>query len=287
MSNEPENRTQDTQVSDAYRALAQERVPDHLNERVLRMAAKNRTEYARARSWMRPAAWAATIGLSLAIVLELTQLPSMDTDYSDATSTVDSDATKVREATSDESAARDRATVPESPSPESAERTDSRIDNDSERQSTPTANVADKPLREALAPQESTVMQDAQALARSQTGTDKLPDGALAEADGTLAELPMADPMSAEAAAMRHAEADLLAARKVSVEARGAAASLAAVSEADTSEQSCPASERETADAWLACIRELRESGQDEQADGEYEEFRQVFPDFDDSITDK
>lgn len=74
MSGQTDN--SDPRVSDAYRALADERAPDHLDEAVMRMAAKaNRTPYAAARAWMRPAAWAAIIGLSLAIVLELTLLP--------------------------------------------------------------------------------------------------------------------------------------------------------------------------------------------------------------------
>ena len=80
MSGQTDN--SDPRVSDAYRALADERTPDHLDEAVMRMAAKaNRTPYAAARAWMRPAAWAAIIGLSLAIVLELTLLPQEPFTY--------------------------------------------------------------------------------------------------------------------------------------------------------------------------------------------------------------
>ncbi|MGB5490972.1 MAG: hypothetical protein WBM76_09130, partial [Woeseiaceae bacterium] len=81
MSNERKPPEMDTLVSKTYKALATERTPDHLNEKVMAMAAReSRTRYAQARTWVRPLAWAATIGLSLAIVLELTQLPTSGVD---------------------------------------------------------------------------------------------------------------------------------------------------------------------------------------------------------------
>jgi hypothetical protein len=87
----------DPRVSDAYRTFADEQTPDHLDKAVMRMAAKaNRTPYAAARAWMRPAAWAAVIGLSLVIVLELTLLPQESVTYDvapdDAAPPVDSQA---------------------------------------------------------------------------------------------------------------------------------------------------------------------------------------------------
>ncbi len=85
MSKQTDHPGGDSRVADAYRSIADERAPEHLNERVMRMAAKaNRTRYAAARAWMRPAAWAVTIGLSLAIVLELTQLPQEPLHYGGA-----------------------------------------------------------------------------------------------------------------------------------------------------------------------------------------------------------
>jgi hypothetical protein len=79
MSNQRKDAGKDPLVTDIYEELASERAPDHLNERVLRLAKGNgRTRYSVVRAWTRPAAWAATIGLSLAIVLELTRLPPID-----------------------------------------------------------------------------------------------------------------------------------------------------------------------------------------------------------------
>ena len=67
---------QDNQrISDTYRDLASESTPAGLDQRILAMAAhETRSRYGLARDWIRPLAWAATIALSLGIVLELTWL---------------------------------------------------------------------------------------------------------------------------------------------------------------------------------------------------------------------
>lgn len=68
------SREQDMQrVSDTYRDIAQESTPAHLDERIIAMAGREaRTRYGLARAWVRPVAWAATIGLSFAFILEMT-----------------------------------------------------------------------------------------------------------------------------------------------------------------------------------------------------------------------
>jgi hypothetical protein len=67
--------TDDKRVTDAYRDLADERAPAALDEKILAMAANEaRTRYGFTRAWIRPVAWAATIGLSLAFLLEMSQL---------------------------------------------------------------------------------------------------------------------------------------------------------------------------------------------------------------------
>jgi hypothetical protein len=76
MSRQASDNDRDPRVADVYRATADERTPDHLNSRIMRMAAKaDRTRYFAARAWLRPAAWAVTIGLSFALVLDITLLP--------------------------------------------------------------------------------------------------------------------------------------------------------------------------------------------------------------------
>ncbi|NOR35373.1 MAG: hypothetical protein GQ577_01365 [Woeseiaceae bacterium] len=67
----------DTLVSQAYRDLADERTPEHLDRTILMAAAKAaRPRYSRFIAWTRPMAWAATVMLSVALVLEVTNSPS-------------------------------------------------------------------------------------------------------------------------------------------------------------------------------------------------------------------
>ena len=70
-------------LTEAYRDLASESTSADLDDSVLRMAAREaRSRYGIARAWVRPVAWAATIGLSLAIVLEVWQVipPAPDSE---------------------------------------------------------------------------------------------------------------------------------------------------------------------------------------------------------------
>lgn len=68
----------DETVSTTYRELSREGAPNHLNEKVLQQAAERalRPRYSRSVMWTRPLAWAATVGLCLAIVLEVTRVPT-------------------------------------------------------------------------------------------------------------------------------------------------------------------------------------------------------------------
>lgn len=68
------NRDRDMRrVSDTYRDISTETAPTNLDDRVMAMARQEaRTRYGLARAWVRPVAWAATIGLSFAFILEMT-----------------------------------------------------------------------------------------------------------------------------------------------------------------------------------------------------------------------
>jgi len=66
----------DAGVSEAYRDTTEDRTPESLNRAILDQAAKAaRPRYSRLILWTRPMAWAATVMLSVAIVLQLTQAP--------------------------------------------------------------------------------------------------------------------------------------------------------------------------------------------------------------------
>ena len=68
MTSDPDMR----RVSDAYRDIAKETSPAKSDDRIIALARQEaRTRYGLARTWVRPAAWAATIALSFAFILEL------------------------------------------------------------------------------------------------------------------------------------------------------------------------------------------------------------------------
>ena len=71
--------TVDPRVSAAYRDMANERSPEHLDHVILNAArAAARPRWNRALAWLRPAAWVATIGVCLAIVVEIALLPESE-----------------------------------------------------------------------------------------------------------------------------------------------------------------------------------------------------------------
>ncbi len=65
----------DSRVTDIYRDVARERAPEHLDQVVLREAARAvRPRYQRLRLWTRPAAWAAIVLLSATLLLQISQV---------------------------------------------------------------------------------------------------------------------------------------------------------------------------------------------------------------------
>lgn len=75
----------DPLVSSAYRDLSDERAPEHLDHVVLNAARKAaKPGYAATISWLRPAAWVTTIGLCLAIVIEVSDMTSTEDAAFDA-----------------------------------------------------------------------------------------------------------------------------------------------------------------------------------------------------------
>jgi hypothetical protein len=72
--------TVDPRVSTAYRELADERTPEHLDHVVLNAArSAARPRWNSTIRWLRPAAWIATIGVCLAIVVEISLLQDENT----------------------------------------------------------------------------------------------------------------------------------------------------------------------------------------------------------------
>jgi len=86
----------DPLVSRTYRESAAESTPTALDQAVLREAGQaGGSRYSRSIMWLRPMAWATTIGLCLAIVVELSDLPQLESDMMPA-SAPSEDVTGIR-----------------------------------------------------------------------------------------------------------------------------------------------------------------------------------------------
>jgi len=71
------NGDSDALVTQTYREVADQCAPEHLNQAILKEATNvARPRYSRLITWTRPMAWAATVMLSVALVLELSKVPA-------------------------------------------------------------------------------------------------------------------------------------------------------------------------------------------------------------------
>ena len=254
MKDERDRTATDRLVSDTYRELANERTPEALNHKVLRMAAAAKPSRSLIPGpWMKPVAWAATIGLSLAIVLELTELPQTppDTDVFAPPSTAEEPAmiTPARVETSLETEIderRDRQLQSEkSAIAEPLPATDSQDRSKERRDVKPEVHRAEMPVTEEAAARAMT--RAPEFLEAEATVSDK----ATSDADGPVGNAAAISSMTAPAERMLMAEPLL-----------------------------CPADTRESAEDWYRCIQTKRAMSPAEAIDREIEALRKRFPDF-------
>ena len=256
MSND---RPQDDRVSTTYRSLANERTPQHLDDKILQMAAAKAQQprYSRWMAWSRPLAWAATITLCLAITLELTREPSLEPG-----------ATMPEEVTASPVAANDAPVAdyaPAAAAPAAAE----------------SAAIAPRP--DELRERETS---DAFAKSMASEKTALARSAAMQPTANLIAE-PEAEPEPAqqeqEHPARESAEfADLDAryeAAAVSMMSADAEADQVVLEEIVVQDE-CAETVRSDPETWLECILELEEAGDDEAAERQREALVEVFPDF-------
>jgi len=311
MINERNETGIDPLVSDAYGELAKEKTPDSLNQSVLRMATrKGKTPYSMARAWMRPAAWAATIGLSLAVVLQLTNLPEADLTGGSAPSSVPLEEQELATTAGDE---RQEATAPakrsrpQSHQPNGAGKV--AVLNDAPAAS---AEIADAGSSVNAAAEETPALEtpalETQVMETHAMETRALETQALDT--GSVASVPAQDEDTAspalaprstsviqqsgersrlqagsepEPVVERKATTESLAARTPSAEAYSAGVTSLQAG----SNQLCPDEARESAEKWSECITALEDTFPQEFIDREIEEFRKSFPEFERDTVDK
>lgn len=274
MSNERNETGMDPLVSKAYRELADEQTPDSLNRKVLRMAAgESKTRYSIARAWTRPVAWAATIGLSLVVVLRLTDVPPPDSADASSERGQPVEQNLVESETGHDQQNRQvpppmKRSRPVMQQQETAEKAGARheapLANAESMHDAPTAidlpadgraSSDDEVSAQSLAPRSAELLREADELARMQSGSARDSAG---ETTSTTA------PVAAAASS----------ATSVSSE------------KADTS-RLCPASVRTSAEKWSECIAVLEKTAPRELIEREHEELLRRFPEFERSIPDR
>lgn len=249
MSND---RHHDEQVSAAYQDLAAERTPEHLDQKVLRMAkaAGGRPLYSRWVAWSRPLAWAATVALCLAITLEVTRVEDAPTDVATPASTVVPELQKDKREQALEQDADRQLGLAESMS-------DSMSD-----------SVADALSSEKIAPARSAskpAANEPEPAGRARRSADIAEEEAI--------ELGTIEP----AVDFEVKVADEL--RRENSVASGAYATSKAVA-ADSLANECSEDMRSEPESWLECIEALEASGDKEAALHQRQNLEETFPDF-------
>ncbi len=258
MSNET-----DRLVSDTYNELADEKTPEALNRDILRLAAKEgRTRYSIARGWIRPVAWAATIGLSLVVVLELAILPG--TDLAPSPSSVPVDASTESDAAERQADPLKEEIVLES------EAAEARKDSFAKRSRpySPEEQRTEKVSIQGELP------------AASENARQRVSQAPMLSMDAERAPEPMSE-VSADEDVLQDLAQARSAAPRVESFASGAA-SLSA-----EPDYLCPPEARLSAEKWLRCIEEIEAGSSPELVEREYEEFRKRYPDFEHPAADK
>jgi hypothetical protein len=231
----------DSGVSSAYRDVATERAPEHLDRAILEAAAREaRPRYSRLRLWTRPVAWAAVVMLSVTLILQTNQAP-LNSEYAPASSRPAFDADELREQDGEFLDANKRA----------ADEVAERKAEAPVRKSELSANREQAPTDvQGLRVTDDTLLERAEEMALIQQGASEQPQPASA----------------ARQRAATQASADSVASF--------------VASPADTPSL-CDETAKAQPETWLECIVELEAAGHDVAASEERELLAKAFPDFD------
>lgn len=254
MTNDRDDMTADRSVSATYHELADERAPAGLDEQVLRRAAAQpRTGSFFGGGWMKPVAWAATIGLSLAIVLELTQVPQAPLEVDFVTPVTDERRTPAPASVEPAAPQESRGTKPARHRSETGA-----VEESEARAMAPTTTTAPVPAAEtSKAKVQAHVPAPEPAEPQAAESTDLQP-----RVDRDMTSAPRGDAVTGAAFAAR--------ANRLMLEQPNL----------------CPETVREVAEDWYRCIEAQRNNVPAARVDEELEEFRNRFPDFQVSDTE-
>ena len=272
MTIEKEPFERDDLVTETYRELGVEKAPEHLNQRILRMASGDGGQSSARNflfaAWMKPVAWAATIGLSLAIVLELSRVPMTPgpADYVPA-------AELIRE----EEAQQDTDAFEQDERPAAAKSEASRpsVSADESGRSTAAHDSVEIFSREPKGTLDTVAApaQSSQVALPATTETSAAKERVVdpPAVRQRLTDLPAQSKRMADIAGPSKPAADGLADSQTM-------AAFALSAEQSDADDFCDVSVRLSEETWLACIENLRRSGSEEAADREYEAFILEYP---------
>lgn len=266
MSEERNNDISDPVVSDVYRETATERAPASLNEAVLRNAAAHADKgYAHSMLWLRPLAYAATVVLSLAIVVQVVLPPKLDEQAPAGSVSPMADAAE---------AGLNPDSV-DAPMAQSTEEDDplKRLRDQEERESTKIEEFEVPAVASEPVPNIGPVLQRVD----TDAGPTLEESAALASPEAPAqAEADSLEAAAQRSAAMVREASDIARLRSVQPGDYGPAASFAAAVETSV----CEPDDLEFPDTWAACIERLEEAGRSEEARAERIMLSRVFPDF-------
>ncbi len=242
----------DPQVSANYESLADEKTPTNLDKAVLREAARAvRADIRRGSfgAWFRPVAFMATVGLSLAIILDLSDTtifsPPVDTSVEStapAPAAIENAADAVdknRAATTvSESADSEQAQLPALPATLAP----------AEPQQTPASTAGQAVVGDVFSEEAASAEQRIQKL-------------------GATASYALQSPTERPASSVQIRQSQALD-------------TAASVADFQVTRRQCLAEEKLAPETWWSCIDSLRQAGPDEFADKELENLRKAFPDF-------
>lgn len=287
MSNERDI-PKDPAVSATYRELATETTPDSLDKAVLREAAlaAKKSGYAGIIGWTKPIAWAATIGLTLFITVQIADTPTPEIDAATEVLTPlneqDEDSQLV-ETPRAELRADDAYANSGSDSDSDATARSREIDT-SASSLMPTNSSARPSVADEFRPPDTKMLERAEALAELQAGSER---GAEAQVDALQNAVEDGDDRARQSFAANVAEAETSADEIVVTgapvahpadEIQSVVVTSARVTKAPDATPNCSAEQRETLEEWRACIEELKAAGLEDAASEEWQQLIEQYP---------
>jgi len=279
----------DSLVTQTYRDSATETAPASLNETVLRQAkAGGGRGYSRSILWLRPMAWAATIGLCLAIVVELSGVPQPEPGMFEVP---ESRSVTGAPQAEDELAAEMPALEQDAPVG------DSRSQIYEESPASPVSDAGEdvqKILRDQEGRSESKIEPFQASPARDIVAEGRIAESVAAEAAGDAVSAP-AETDTADPGAFRVDDAPILeraenearlregqdeGARQLAVPSSAVMPAAALEADAVATEAPCDDDTIATPETWFACIEELETAGLADVAREQRVLLQDAFPEF-------